>query len=121
MSSPLRIAAVVPPQPTSAGMPISRATTAAWQVRPPWSVTTAAAVFMTVPQSGMVVGATRISSGWNRSSSPACRMTRALPLATLPPTARRDASASPVPSRRYSSSCAAELREATVSGRACTR
>ena len=60
-SSPVRIDSVALSQPTTAGMPSSRATMAAWQVRPPRLVTTAAAIFITVPQSGMVASATRIS------------------------------------------------------------
>ena len=61
---------------------------AAWQVRPPRLVTTAAAIFITVPQSGMVVSATSTSPGWNWLSSDTSLMTRARPVATLPPTAR---------------------------------
>ena len=47
--------------PTTAGMPSSRATMAAWQVRPPLSVMTPAAIFMTGSQSGLVAGATNLA------------------------------------------------------------
>ena len=49
--------------PTTAGTPSSRATMAAWQVRPPWSVTMAPAVFITGSQSGLVELATSTSPG----------------------------------------------------------
>ena len=49
--------------PTTAGIPSSRATMAAWQVRPPRLVTMAAAVFITGSQSGVVVSATSTSPG----------------------------------------------------------
>src|SRR6266581_5516324 len=49
--------------PTTAGTPSSRATMAAWQVRPPWLVTIAAAVFITGSQSGLVASATSTSPG----------------------------------------------------------
>jgi hypothetical protein len=54
--------------PTMAGMPSARATMAAWQVRPPRLVTTAAAVFITGSQSGVVVSATSTSPGENPAS-----------------------------------------------------
>ncbi len=41
-------------RPTTAGIPSSRATMAAWHVRPPLSVMTPAATFMTGSQSGLV-------------------------------------------------------------------
>ena len=55
--------------PTMAGMPSSRATMAAWQVRPPRSVTMAAAFFITGSQSGLVVSATSTSPGWKAARS----------------------------------------------------
>ena len=58
-----RTAVVPSPVPTTAGMPSSRATIAAWQVRPPRLVTMAAAVFITGSQSGVVVSATSTSPG----------------------------------------------------------
>jgi len=51
------------PVPTTAVMPSSRAIIAAWQVRPPLSVTIAAAIFITGSQSGAVIFETRISPG----------------------------------------------------------
>ena len=54
-------ARVASPQPTTAGMPSSRAMIAAWQVRPPRLVTIAAARFMTGSQSGSVMSATSTS------------------------------------------------------------
>jgi hypothetical protein len=54
---------VAVPQPTTAGMPSSRAMIAAWQVRPPRLVTIAAARFMTGSQSGSVMSATSTSPG----------------------------------------------------------
>ena len=49
------------PVPTTQGMPSSRDTIAAWQVRPPSSVTTAAARLSTGSQSGSVIRATSTS------------------------------------------------------------
>ena len=49
------------PVPTTAGMPNSRATMAAWQVRPPRLVTMAAARFMIGSQSGVVLSVTSTS------------------------------------------------------------
>ena len=57
---------VAPSAPTTAGTPSSRATIAAWQVRPPRLVTIAAAVFITGSQSGVVVSATSTSPGLKR-------------------------------------------------------
>ena len=119
-SSPVRKLVVACSQPTTAGMPSARATMAAWQVRPPLLVTTAAAVFITVPQSGIVVSATSTSPGRN---SPSCEMsaiTRTRPAAMLPPTARPLIRGAPVPDSRYSSTTPSARCEATVSGRACT-
>ena len=74
--------------PTTAGMPSSRATMAAWQVRPPLSVMTPAAIFMTGSQSGLVAGATRISPGLKAARSRAVAMRRVRPEAIFSPTAR---------------------------------
>ena len=93
---------------------------AAWQVRPPRLVTTAEAIFITVPQSGMVVSATSTSPGWKRPSCETSSMTRALPAATLVPTARPLTRSSPLACSRYSSTSPSGRCEATVSGRACT-
>ena len=49
------------PEPTMQGMPNSRDTMAAWQVRPPRLVTMAAAIFMMGSQSGSVMSVTRTS------------------------------------------------------------
>ena len=68
---------------------------AAWQVRPPRSVTIAAAVFMTGSQSGVVVSATSTSPGRNCASWAASRMTRAAPEAIRSPTARPSTTTSP--------------------------
>jgi hypothetical protein len=119
-SSPVRSAVVASSQPTTAGMPSSRATMAAWQVRPPRFVTTAAAVFITVPQSGIVVSATSTSPGRNWPRCDASVTTRALPAAILAPTARPLARSSPLAVNRYSSTRPTGRCEATVSGRAWT-
>ena len=63
--APSGITADPSPVPTTAGTPCSRAMIAAWQVRPPRSVTTAAAVFITGSQSGVVVSETSTSPGRN--------------------------------------------------------
>jgi hypothetical protein len=49
---------VARPVPTMAGRPSSRLTIAACEVRPPWSVTIAAARFMIGTQSGSVMAVT---------------------------------------------------------------
>ena len=72
---------VAPVAPTTAGTPSSRATIAAWQVRPPRLVTIAAAVFITGSQSGVVVSATSTSPGRKELRSRASRMTRTTPVA----------------------------------------
>ena len=61
---PSRISAVALPQPTTAGIPISRATIAAWQVRPPRLVTIAEARFIIGSQSGSVMSVTSTSLDW---------------------------------------------------------
>ena len=62
--------AVASPQPTTAGMPSSRAMIAAWQVRPPRLVTIAAARFITGSQSGSVMSVTSTSPGLHACPSP---------------------------------------------------
>ncbi|KAG1357713.1 hypothetical protein G6F61_014544 [Rhizopus arrhizus] len=57
------------PQPTTAGMPSSRAMIAAWQVRPPRFVTMAEARFITGSQLGSVMSVTSTSPGWTLSMS----------------------------------------------------
>ena len=74
--------------PTIAVMPISRAMIAAWQVRPPWSVTTPRARFRIGSQSGSVRSVTSRSPASNRSISPGWRSTRTTPLLTEAPIAR---------------------------------
>ncbi|MCY1210753.1 hypothetical protein D3C87_1357290 [compost metagenome] len=89
---------VASPQPTTAGMPSSRAMMAAWQVRPPRLVTMAAARFITGSQLGSVMSVT--------STSPACTWSISLMLCTMRtapvpifwPMARPSASTAPLPS-----------------------
>ncbi len=83
--------------PTTAAMPSSRATMAAWQVRPPRLVTSAAARFITGSQSGVVVSATSTSPARNSGSCDTFAITRTRPLATRSPTLRPRASTSPIP------------------------
>ena len=54
--------------PTTAGIPSSRATIAAWHVLPPRSVTIPAEIFITGSQSGVVNSATRTSPGLKSAS-----------------------------------------------------
>ena len=70
-TAPSATASVAFSAPTTAGMPSSRATIAAWQVRPPRLVTIAAARFITGSQSGVVVSATSTSPSRN-----ACELAR---------------------------------------------
>ena len=79
---------VASPQPTTAGMPSSRAMIAAWQVRPPRLVTMAAASFMTGSQFGSVMSVTSTSPFLTRAISAASGMTRTTPLPILWPIAR---------------------------------
>lgn len=80
------------PQPTMAGRPSSRLMMAACEVRPPRSVTMAAARFMTGTQSGSVVPVTSTEPSLNRVMSSALSMidTRpaTAPLPTLSPVSR---------------------------------
>ena len=62
-SAPSFSASVASPQPTTAGMPSSRAMIAAWQVRPPRLVTIALARFITGSQFGSVMSVTSTSPG----------------------------------------------------------
>ena len=118
--SPVARRRIAADAPTIAGTPSSRATMAAWQVRPPRSVTIAAAVFITGCQSGVVVSATRISPGRNAASSPGAFTTRTGPDAIASPIARPRAKTSPRVFNAYVFSDVSERREATVSGRAWT-
>ncbi len=72
--------------PTTAGIPSSRLTMAACEVLPPWSVTMAAAIFMTGSQSGVVLTDTKTSPGRKVDSWPSSVMTRTFPDAILEPT-----------------------------------
>ena len=83
------------PVPTTAGMPSSRLTMAAWLVGPPWSVTMPAARFMMGTQSGSVISVTRMAPSRNRAMSAALRMTQTVPGAMASPMA--DAAVSTVP------------------------
>src|SRR5690606_34196118 len=76
------------PQPTTAGMPSSRAMMAAWQVRPPRLVTMALARFMTGSQSGSVMSETSTSPGCTLSISDTSLMTRTGPAPMRWPMAR---------------------------------
>ncbi len=110
---------VASPAPTIAGMPSSRLTIAAWAVRPPWSVTTAAARAMIGPQSGSVTGATSTSPSSNASASDGWCRTRTVPVAIASPTASPVTRASDRSRSSYVRSPPSR-RDCTVSGRACT-
>ena len=60
--SPLQRIFVALPVPTIQGMPSSRETMAAWDVRPPLSVIIAPAIFIIGSQSGSVISVTNTSS-----------------------------------------------------------
>src|ERR1035437_7964900 len=62
---PLRMTLVASPVPTTAGMPYSRQTIAAWLMTPPTSVTQALILAKAGAQDGDVVGATKISPSCN--------------------------------------------------------
>ena len=118
-SWPSRISWVALPQPTTAGTPSSRAMIAAWQVRPPRSVTIAAARFITGSQSGSVMSATSTSPGCTSAMEEALRTTRARPLPMRPPMLRPWAITRDLPCRLKRCTLRPE-RLCTVSGRACT-
>ena len=73
------------PVPTIAGRPSSRLTIAACEVRPPWSVTIAAARFMIGTQSGSVISVTRTEPSTKRSMSFGLSMTQTRPATTASP------------------------------------
>ena len=87
--------------PTTAGMPSSRATMAAWQVRPPRLVTIAEAIFITGSQSGVVMSATSTSPALKLASWVALSMRRTAPTAIFSPTARPSTNRSPDVSVRW--------------------
>jgi hypothetical protein len=74
--------AVALPQPTTAGMPSSRATIAAWDSGAPTSVTTAAARGKSGVHPMFVTVVTRISPSPSWAASSGVRRTRAVPSAT---------------------------------------
>ena len=76
---PVRRRDVASPQPTTAGIPYSRAMIEACAAALPTSVTTAAARVKSGVQAGAVSGATRISPGWSSSNSSGPRITRTVP------------------------------------------
>ncbi len=117
-SSPSMMVFVASPQPTTAGMPSSRAMMAAWQVRPPRLVTIAAERFITGSQSGSVMSATSTSPGCTRAISATERITRAGPAPMRAPMARPVAITSERAFRLKRRSAPA-ARLCTVSGRAC--
>ncbi|MOA18402.1 hypothetical protein D3C78_1579660 [compost metagenome] len=83
------------PQPTTAGMPSSRAMIAAWQVRPPRLVTMALARFMIGSQSGSVMSETSTSPGCTLSISAMSWITTTLPAPMRWPMARPSTSTLP--------------------------
>ena len=85
------------PQPTTAGMPSSRAMMAAWQVRPPRLVTMALARFITGSQFGSVMSVTSTSPGCTLSISLMLCTRRTGPVPIFWPMARPSASTGPVP------------------------
>ena len=91
-SAPSCSLSVASPQPTTAGMPSSRAMMAAWQVRPPRLVTIAPARFITGSQFGSVMSVTRMSPGCTRSISAIDDTTRTGPVPIFWPIARPSAS-----------------------------
>ncbi|MNT26700.1 hypothetical protein D3C72_1622930 [compost metagenome] len=88
---------VASPQPTTAGMPSSRAMMAAWQVRPPRFVTMALARFITGSQLGSVMSVTSTSPGWTLSISEMLCTRRTGPVPIFWPMARPSASTVPWP------------------------
>jgi len=81
--------------PTTAGTPSSRLTIAAWEVRPPRLVTTAAARCITGTQSGSVASATRIDPDTNRSPSSGESRRHTSPVAAPLPTDRPSTNCGP--------------------------
>ena len=119
-SCPSVSASVAVPVPMTAGMPSSRLTMAAWEVRPPWSVTMPAAFLRIGPQSGSVISVTRIPPSSKRSISSALWMICTGPSAIDWPMLSPVTSRSPFSWRWYVRSTLAARCDCTVSGRACT-
>src|SRR4030042_3652317 len=81
--SPVLITVVATPVPVTAGRPYSLETMAAWDVRPPISVTAAFILVNTGAHEGFVLGATKISPGCSLTTSSINLSTRAGP-STIP-------------------------------------
>src|SRR6516165_1159869 len=113
-ADPVARRSVAPSAPTTAGRPSSRATMAAWQVRPPRLVTIAAAVFMTGSQSGLVASATSTSPGRKEVRLCASVTTRTLPEPIFSPTARPVTRTGPLAFKVKVSNAPVARREATV-------
>src|SRR5690606_37913641 len=79
---PVLITRVDSPVPTTAGIPYSRHTMAAWLMTPPTSVMQALILAKAGAHDGEVVGATRISPSTRSRISSALRHTRAVPSMT---------------------------------------
>src|SRR5487761_1626963 len=80
--SPVLIRLVASPQPTTAGIPYSRATIAACDIEPPMSETAAWILAKTGAQDGAVTGTTRISPSRSLPISDTSNRTRAPPSTT---------------------------------------
>ncbi len=93
---------------------------AACEVRPPWSVTMAAARFMIGSQSGSVIPVTSTAPAGKRSSSTGLLSAQTAPAPIASPTAMPSTSRSPVPVSRKRCSIVARRWDTTVSGRAWT-
>jgi hypothetical protein len=96
-SEPFASRSVASPQPTTAGMPSSRAMIAAWQVRPPRFVTIAPAASSPGSQLGSVMSATRTSPGLHAVHLEIDWTTRTGPVPIFWPMARPSARTVPEP------------------------
>jgi hypothetical protein len=93
---------------------------AAWQVRPPWSVTTADAVRRIGSQSGSVMAVTSTEPGLKRCSSAELVRRATGPTPICVPTARPETRTSPRSFSTKVTSFVTSRRAWAVSGRACT-
>ena len=118
-SAPSLSSSVASPQPTTAGMPSSRAMIAAWQVRPPRLVTIAEARFITGSQFGSVMSVTSTSPGCTESISAVLRTMRTGPVPIFWPMARPSTITVPADLSCQRCSTPPSLWLFTVSGRAC--
>ena len=107
-------------EPTIQGMPNSRETMAAWEVRPPLSVTMALAIFIIGSQSGSVISVTNTSPFLKEFMLFALCKTRTFPAPILDPTAIPETRTLLVFCNLYSFKIFLSSPETTVSGRACT-